>query len=81
MQAAQLRIPLLALVLALGIHIDAGAITYFGVRSCGDWVKNVQEKGILEAAQKNWLTGFLSGIASVTGDDVLKRASGESLFL
>lgn len=81
MQTAKQRTPLLALVLALGIHIDAGAIASLGTRSCGDWVKNVQEKGILEAAQKNWLTGFLTGLAFGTDKDVLKGASGESLFL
>ena len=81
MQTAKQRTPLLALVLALGLHIDAGAITYLGVRSCGDWVKNDKEKGILEGAQKNWLTGFLTGLTFSTDKDVLKGASGESLFL
>ena len=81
MSTAKSRTPLLALVLALGIHIDASAFTSMGARSCGDWVKNAQEKGWPYLTQTAWLVGYLSGIASGTGQDALIDASGESLTL
>ena len=81
MQTAKLRMYMLALTLTLAVHIDVGAVTMFGVISCGDWVKNVREKNLSEDLQSIWLNGYLSGAASASGDDVLKGASTASLLL
>jgi hypothetical protein len=81
MQHTSLRAFLLSSLLALGIHMHAGAITVFGSRTCGDWIQNKNEGGVADAAQGNWLMGYMSGIAIGTGEDVLSNTSAASMEL
>lgn len=51
------------------------AVTVRGVRSCGVWVKD------RDISDKNWLLGFLSGLAFMSDVDILKGVDNESIYL
>lgn len=60
---------------------DAKAIEVAAHFSCGDWV---QERKIDSARQilfRRWILGYLSGLASGLGKDILKGTGNESIYL
>lgn len=61
--------------------MDAGAVTVYGSRTCGEWIENKNAGGIADAAQGNWLMGYMSGIAIGTGNDALNNTSPASMEL
>ena len=71
------KLALLALFIC--ITTNANAITRMGAISCGEWVAS--QANTASIAQQYWLSGFLSGMAAGTQEDVLYGVSGESLTL
>ena len=54
-------------------------VTVRGASSCGKWVEDRQNKTDLYG--RAWLLGFLSGLSSGAGADVLKGTDNKSLYL
>ena len=60
--------------------VNAHAVQLRGARSCGEWTSdkgNVQ----LTDPDRAWALGLLSGMAFVTGKDVLRGTDNEAIFL
>ena len=56
------------------------AVGVIGSRSCGKWVEYRSTKDSLsEIAIRNWIAGFLSGIAIGTNKDVLMKIDPSSV--
>lgn len=81
MQHINLRVFLLSTLLAFGVHLDASAVSIFGARSCGVWIKNKNVGGIAATAQTGWLAGYMSGLAVGGNSDALTDTDVDSMVL
>ena len=80
MKKATLTLIVFSLLANVSMPANAGA-EIRGAPSCGDWVTDHREKGILFIGDTNWLMGFLSGIAYSSHQDFIKETTNESLYL
>ncbi|WP_224043905.1 hypothetical protein [Paraburkholderia unamae] len=69
----------LTLIAATGVH----AVTIRGVDSCGEWVEvhKSSAPSIGSVTAERWVVGYLSGVATGTGKEIIKGADNDSIFL
>jgi len=61
--------------------VHAQTITVMGSRSCGQWAAVSGDPTVERAVIKNWLTGFMSGLAMGQGKDILEQTDADSIYL
>lgn len=71
----------IALISIILMSANANAVALRGMPSCGDWVKNKGTDNWLFRTHQSWLIGYLSGIASGTGADILNGVDNNSIEL
>ena len=76
-----LCLSVLVAVFVMMLVVKAHALTTMGAIPCGKWVKNDSLAGIAAAAQSEWLTGYLSGLAVGTAKNILINEDHDSLQL
>jgi hypothetical protein len=84
MQKSFTKRTLLAIVTSLCIWLTASnaeAVLIRGATSCGTWVDQTKEDGILIRATRMWLIGYLSGRVMESGRDVMRGTDNPSFFL
>lgn len=59
--------------------IDAIAIEIKGIGDCGEWVADKNKNN--NERNKDWLLGYMSGLASASFTDVLANTSYQSIFV
>lgn len=71
------------MILFVGLLISNGAeaVTTFGNRSCGTWVKDREAKSVNEMTAEFWLVGYLSGLAMLSNKDFLANTDTTSIYL
>jgi len=72
-----------ALILTLMVG-NAYSVIVMGARSCGDWIKNKPiglDKNWARVVSEAWLVGYLSGMASSSGKDILRDMTASSIFV
>jgi hypothetical protein len=69
------------LALALCAPPIAAQVVVRGAPSCGLWVQESGKKSIFEMGFKGWLVGYLSGMASMSNDNILQGVDNDSIFL
>ena len=68
-----------AMVLLLAaISVDASAMEFIGVRSCGAWIEHRTDRNTA-IVDEAWLVGFLSGLADGLNKDFLQGTDNASL--
>ncbi|WP_143131454.1 hypothetical protein [Noviherbaspirillum humi] len=65
---------------ALASFEASAAVTVKGQTSCGQWARQRSAHGPMEAANKAWLLGFLSGASAANDEDALGGTDPEVLF-
>jgi hypothetical protein len=56
-------------------------VTTRGGPSCGEWVQDRRANGTPDTANGFWLLGYMSGLASGMGKDILQRTDAASIYL
>lgn len=75
---------LLAAATLGGVSGSASAVTIRGFSSCGEWVEEhspIPKSTDERVSQEFWLLGFLSGVAALSEDDILRGTDNASLYL
>jgi hypothetical protein len=71
----------------VGVEARAGAshITSLGEWSCGDWYahkpSDPNKPSLIRSGQINWLIGYMTGLASASGEDILASTGTASVVL
>jgi len=84
MQTSVTKKTLLAITTLLCIGLTASiaeAVLIRGATSCGTWVAQTKEDGILISATRMWLIGYLSGRVMESGRDVMRGTDNPSFYL
>ena len=57
------------------------AVTFMGsgTISCGSYLKEKESMQFVHLGNISWIVGFLSGVASASGDDVLKNTDSNAI--
>lgn len=64
------------------VSLPSSAFTTVGNRSCGKWVEGRSNPGSYRnIGVISWLGGYISGMASMSGVDILKDRDADSVFL
>ena len=70
-------------ILLVGLIVSTGAdaVNIRGVRSCGVWVADRAQNSFGSRTDEAWFVGFMSGLAAMSGKDIITDSDNESLFL
>lgn len=70
----------LTLFVATSAHAD---VTIRGAHSCGEWMEahRSSDPSIRSVVAERWVVGYFSGMAIVSGKDILKGTDNASIFL
>lgn len=60
---------------------SAPTIDAIGARQCSDWIQVRKEGGWASINSESWLVGYLSGMASATGRDVLTGVDAKAIHI
>ena len=79
-KATRLHVAVFAALLSASVG-HAQTVYVMGIPSCGRWVEDRGKDSWAHVANRGWLIGYLSGIATGTGKDFIRGTDIASLVL